>query len=119
VRDPQQYVVHSYSIADFDAVSIAALAMIEARSTTPTDYQGFITKVTAGSPGATVAHTFAEGSRALADGKAIQYVGASGVLAFDRYQSAPRAFGVFQYNPADQTMHATSAIPGSAISGSA
>jgi hypothetical protein len=39
------------------------------------------------------------------------------VLAFDRYQSAPRAFGVFQYNPSDQTMHPTSVIPGAAITG--
>jgi ABC-type branched-subunit amino acid transport system substrate-binding protein len=117
VRQPEQYVVHSYSIADFDSVSIMALAMIEAKSTKPTDYRPFIAKVTGGSSGATVVHTYAEGSKALSDGKTIQYVGASGVLAFDRYQSAPRAFGVFEYNPSDQTMHATSVIPGAAITG--
>ena len=118
VRDPQQYVLHSYSIADYDSVSIMALAMLEASSTRPTDYRPFITKVTAATSGATVVHTYAEGSRALSDGKKIQYVGASGVLAFNRYQSAPRAFGVFTYNPADQTMHAASVIPGAAITGS-
>jgi ABC-type branched-subunit amino acid transport system substrate-binding protein len=117
VRQPEQYVVHSYSIADFDSVSIMALAMIEAKSTKPTDYRPFIAKVTGGSSGAAVVHTYAEGSKALSDGKKIQYVGASGVLAFDRYQSAPRAFGVFEYNPSDQTMHATSVIPGAAITG--
>jgi ABC-type branched-subunit amino acid transport system substrate-binding protein len=117
VPQPEQYVVHSYSIADFDSVSIMALAMIEAKSTKPTDYRPFIAKVTGGSSGATVVHTYAEGSKALSDGKTIQYVGASGVLAFDRYQSAPRAFGVFQYNPSDQTMHPTSVIPGAAITG--
>jgi ABC-type branched-subunit amino acid transport system substrate-binding protein len=117
VRQPEQYVVHSYSIADYDAVSIMALAMIEARSTKPTDYRPYIRKVTAASPGATVAHTYAEASRALSDGRTIQYVGASGVLALDRYQSAPRSFGVFQYNPADQTMHAATVIPGAAITG--
>jgi hypothetical protein len=118
VRDPQQFVVHSYSIADYDSVSIMALAMIEANSTKPTDYRPYITKVTAATSGATVVHTYAEGSKALADGKKIQYVGASGVLAFDHFQSAPRAFGVFTYNPADQTMHAASVIPGAAINGS-
>ena len=109
--------VHSYSIADFDAVSIMALAMIEAKSTRPGDYRPYIAKVTSGSRGATVVHTYAEGSRALSNGKTIQYVGASGVLAFNRYQSAARAFGVFQYSAADQTMHAASVIPGAAIAG--
>jgi ABC-type branched-subunit amino acid transport system substrate-binding protein len=118
VRDPQQYVLHSYAIADYDSVSIMALAMIEARSITPADYRPFITTVTAAASGATVVHTYAEGSRALSDGKRIQYVGASGVLAFNRYQSAPRAFGVFTYDPTDQTMHAASVIPGAAITGS-
>jgi ABC-type branched-subunit amino acid transport system substrate-binding protein len=117
IKQPEQYAVHSYTIADYDAVSIMALAMIEARSTSPTDYRPYIRKVTAASTGATVAHTYAEASRALSDGRTIQYVGASGVLALDRYQSAPRSFGVFQYASADQAMHAATVIPGAAITG--
>jgi ABC-type branched-subunit amino acid transport system substrate-binding protein len=117
VKEPEQYALHSYSIADYDAVAIMALAMIEAKSIKPTDYRPFITKVTAGSPGATVVRTYADATRALSDGRTIQYVGASGVLAFDRYQSAARNFGVFQYGAADQTMHATAVIPGAAITG--
>jgi branched-chain amino acid transport system substrate-binding protein len=117
IKQPEQYVVHSYSIADYDAVLIMALAMIEAKSTSPTDYRPSIRKVTAASSGAAVVHTYAEASRALSDGRTIQYVGASGVLALDRYQSAPRSFGVFQYSPADQAMHAATVIPGAAITG--
>jgi ABC-type branched-subunit amino acid transport system substrate-binding protein len=117
IKQPEQYAVHSYSIADYDAVAIMALAMTEAKSTKPTDYQPFVAKVTAANPGATVVHTYSEASKALTDGKTIQYVGASGVLAFDRYHSAPRAFGVFQYDPATQQMKAATVIPGAAING--
>ena len=34
-KDPEQYAVHSYTIADYDAVAIMALAMTEAKSTGP------------------------------------------------------------------------------------
>jgi ABC-type branched-subunit amino acid transport system substrate-binding protein len=118
IKQPEQYAVHPYTIADFDAVTITALAMTEAKSIKPSEYRPFINKVTAVSSGATVVHTYAEASRALSDGKTIQYVGASGVLTFDRYQSAPRAFGVFQYDPGSQQMKAASVIPGAAITGS-
>jgi ABC-type branched-subunit amino acid transport system substrate-binding protein len=118
IKQPEQYAVHSYTIADYDSVAIMALAMTEAKSTKPSDYRPFINKVTAAASGATVVHTYAEASKALSDGKTIQYVGASGVLAFDRYQSAPRAFGVFQYDQPSQQMKAGTVIPGAAITGS-
>jgi ABC-type branched-subunit amino acid transport system substrate-binding protein len=117
VHDPEQYAVHSYTIADYDSVAIMALAMTEARSTRPSDYRPFIARVTAASAGASVVHTYAEASKALSDGRTIQYVGASGVLAFDRFQSAPRAFGVFQYDAPSQQMKAATVIPGAAITG--
>jgi ABC-type branched-subunit amino acid transport system substrate-binding protein len=117
VKDPSQYAGHPYSISDYDAVNITALAMLEAKSTEPAKYNPFITKVTAAAPGATVVHTFDEGAGALKSAKTIQYVGASGPLAFDKYHSAARAFAYDSYDPATKAMKVTKVIPGSALSG--
>jgi branched-chain amino acid transport system substrate-binding protein len=117
VRDPAQYVGHPYTISDFDAVNITALAMLEAKSTKPTDYNPFITKVTASSPGAKVVHGYVDGQTALKSGATIQYVGASGSLVFDKFHSAERAFAFDDYDPASKSFKSVSIIPGAALAG--
>ena len=117
VKDPSQYVGQTYAISDYDAVNITALAMVEAKSTSPGVYNGFITKVTAASPGAVVVHGYAEGLAALKAGKKIQYVGASGPLVFDAYHSAEREFSFDVFDPATKSMKPETIIPGSALSG--
>jgi branched-chain amino acid transport system substrate-binding protein len=115
VKSPSQYVAHPYAISDFDAVAITALAMTMAKSTSPSTYNAFITKVTA--PGGKVVRTYADGLAALKAGQKIQYVGASGPLIFNKYHSAGRAFSYDVYDPASKSMKPVSVIPGVALNG--
>lgn len=117
VQNPSQYLQHPYAIADYDAINITALAMVEAKSTAPTAYNKFIVKVTAPSAGATVVHSYAEGLAALKAGQQIQYVGAGGSLPFNRYHSAERAFSYDTYDPAGKSMNPVTVIPGSVLNG--
>jgi hypothetical protein len=117
VQDPGQFVGHPYAIGDFDSVTIMALAMTAANSTSPRTYNGFITRVTNQSPGATVVHSYADGLSALKASKTIQYVGASGALVFNTYHSAARAFAYENYDPADKSMKSSFVIPGTALNG--
>jgi branched-chain amino acid transport system substrate-binding protein len=117
VKDPGQYAQHPYAIADYDAINITALAMVEAKSTAPADYNKFISKVTAVTSGATVVHSYAEGLKALKAGQQIQYVGAGGTLPFNQYHSAERAFSYDTYDPASKSMNPVTVIPGSVLNG--
>lgn len=81
------YVTDSYSAADYDAVVMTALAADEAKSLSPTKYNPLIASIANGSPGAAVVHTYAEGVAALAKGKKIHYIGASGPIVFDQYHN--------------------------------
>jgi peroxiredoxin family protein len=117
VQDPGQYIGHPYTIGDFDAVTIMALAMVAANSTSSKVYNSYVTKVTAPSAGATVVHNYADGLSALKAGKTIQYVGASGPLVFNKYHSAGRAFSYDDYDPTTQAMNPTTVIPGTALNG--
>jgi branched-chain amino acid transport system substrate-binding protein len=117
VKDPAQYVQHPYAIADYDAVNITALAMVEAHSTDPAVYNKFIVKVTAAAPGAVQVHSYAVGLAALKAGKHIQYVGAGGLLAFNKYHSAERSFSYDSFDPATKSMIPVTVIPGSVLNG--
>jgi ABC-type branched-subunit amino acid transport system substrate-binding protein len=117
VKDPSQYLQHPYAIADYDAINITALAMVEAKSTAPTAYNKFIIKVTAPTPGAVQVHSYAEGLAALKAGKQIQYLGAGGTLPFNQYHSAERAFSYDNYDPAGKSMTPVTVIPGSVLNG--
>ncbi|MGH2910591.1 MAG: ABC transporter substrate-binding protein [Solirubrobacteraceae bacterium] len=94
VPQPGQWNADLYSVADYDSVIIMALAMDAAHSTKPSVYDAYVTKVTSASSGATVVHTYAAGRAALAAGKHIQYVGAVGPIAFNRYHNAGNQFAI-------------------------
>lgn len=81
------YVTDSYSAADYDAVTMTALAADEAKSLSPTKYNPLIASIAKGSPGAVVVHTYAEGLAAINKGEKIHYVGASGPIVFDHYHN--------------------------------
>jgi branched-chain amino acid transport system substrate-binding protein len=117
VQDPGQWAGHPYVLGDYDAVNIMALAMVAANSTSPRNYNSFITRVTDQSPEATVVHNYADGLAALRAGKRIQYAGASGPLVFNQYHSAGRAFSYADYDPATKTMKTSFVIPGTALNG--
>jgi hypothetical protein len=115
VGDPGQYVGQTYAISDYDAVNITALAMVAAKSTSPSVYNSFVTKVTA--PGGVVVHGYAAGLAALKAGKRIQYAGASGPLVFNAYHSAEREFSYDTFDSATKSMTPVSIISGTALNG--
>lgn len=89
-----QWYGDSYSMAAWDSVNLMALAMVAAKSTDLSVFRPWIAKLTAPSSGAVVVHDFAQGKAALAKGKTIQYVGATGQISFDKWQNSPGAFEI-------------------------
>jgi ABC-type branched-subunit amino acid transport system substrate-binding protein len=87
-----QWYGDSYSMAAWDSINLMALAMEAAKSTDPSVFRPWIVKLATPSPGAAVVHDFAQGKAALAQGKTIQYVGATGQISFDQWQNSPGAF---------------------------
>jgi branched-chain amino acid transport system substrate-binding protein len=85
ISDVKQYIGDPFSAGYFDGIIQAALAMTEAHSTAPSAYARYILPIANGSPGADVVHTYQQGVKALADGKKIWYVGASGPLPYNRW----------------------------------
>lgn len=97
VTEQSEWEADLYSVADYDSTIIMALAMEAAKSTSPSVYNGYITKVTSPSSGATVVHTYAEGKEALEEGAQIQYVGAVGPISFDQWHNAGNEFAIERY----------------------
>jgi ABC-type branched-subunit amino acid transport system substrate-binding protein len=89
-----QWYGDSYSMAAWDSINLMALAMVAAKSTSPVVFRPWIVKVATPSPGAVVVHDFAQGKAALAHGKTIQYVGATGLITFDKWQNSPGEFEI-------------------------
>lgn len=85
VKQASTYADQIYAEVPYDNVNMLALAMLAAKSTTPSVYNPYIRKITEGT---TVVHTFAQGKAALAAGKTIDYVGVEGQVHFDKYQNS-------------------------------
>jgi ABC-type branched-subunit amino acid transport system substrate-binding protein len=83
----------------YDGINLAALAMVEAKSTVPSVYAPFIAKVGDPSPGATVVYSFAQGVAALKQGKAIRYEGPGGPTSFDSFHDSTGIFQIDTYSP--------------------
>jgi ABC-type branched-subunit amino acid transport system substrate-binding protein len=92
VPNPAQWSTDPYSMTYYDGVNLMALAMLVAKSTSPSVYQPKIVAVAQASPGAVVVNSFAQGKQALASGKKIQYVGAIGPIIFDQWHNASGAY---------------------------
>jgi branched-chain amino acid transport system substrate-binding protein len=82
----------------YDGINLAALAMTEAKSTSPSAYAPYIEKIGDGGPGATVVYSFAQGIAALKQGKAIRYEGPGGPTSFDSFHDSTGIFQVDTYN---------------------
>jgi branched-chain amino acid transport system substrate-binding protein len=82
----------------YDAINLAALAMVEAKSTTPATYAPYLAKVGDGTPGATVVYSYAQGLAALNAGKQIRYEGPGGPTSFDSYNDSTGLFQIDTYN---------------------
>jgi len=81
----------------YDGINLAALAMIESKSTTGSVFKADIEKIGDGVPGATVVYSFAQGVAALKAGKQIRYVGPGGPTSFDAYHDSTGLFQVDRY----------------------
>ena len=82
----------------YDGINLAALAMVEAKSTSPSVYAPFIAKIGDGSAGAEVVYSFAQGIAALKQGKAIRYEGPGGPTNFDAFNDSTGIFQVDTYS---------------------
>ena len=98
VSNPKQWSTDSYSMTDYDAVIVMALAAVAAKSTNPAVFNKWIPAVTTPSPGKTVVHSYAEGLTALKAGKKIQYLGAGGVIDFNQWHNNAGGFEVASYH---------------------
>ncbi len=92
VPDYQQYLHDPFTLSYYDASNLIALAMLEAHSTSPADFNKYIMELTQAGAGKTVVHDFAAGKQALAAGQQIQYVGALGPITLDKYHNIATPF---------------------------
>jgi ABC-type branched-subunit amino acid transport system substrate-binding protein len=97
VSNPEQYATITPSIADADAVIAAALAMVDAHSTSGSVYRKYIKDVT-GIPGKgrTTVGTFAQGVAALRAHKKIVYVGIGGEMVWNKYNNFAAQFSALR-----------------------
>jgi branched-chain amino acid transport system substrate-binding protein len=86
----------------YDGINLAALAMIEAKSTAATVFRPFVEKIGNGVPGATVVTSFADGVAALKAGKSIRYIGPGGPTNFDSFHDSTGLFEVDSYGSTGQ-----------------
>lgn len=88
VKKPvSQWYTEPYAQADYDGVIMQALAMVAAKSTSPAVYNSYIKTISEPGAGKTKVYNFAQGKAALAAGKQIEYVGASGPVAFNKWHN--------------------------------
>lgn len=75
----------------YDHVTMEALAMAAAHSTSGSVYDKFIPKITEGK---VVVHSYAQGKAALAKGESIDFVGLEGQISFNRYHNSAGIWSV-------------------------
>jgi len=83
----------------YDAINLAALAMLMSKSTSPSVYGPDIIKIGDGVPGATVCYGFVQCAAALKAGKSIRYEGPGGPTSFDGYHDSTGIFQIDTYSP--------------------
>ncbi|HEX9030700.1 MAG TPA: ABC transporter substrate-binding protein [Streptosporangiaceae bacterium] len=91
---------NAFVAATYDGILAMALAIDQAKSLDPAVWVKNISKITSPSSGATVVSTYAQGVAALKAGKTIQFIGASGPMIFNQYNTADRPYAAWTFNPA-------------------
>jgi branched-chain amino acid transport system substrate-binding protein len=81
----------------YDSVVVMALAATLTKSTSPAVFNKDVMTVTEPGSGKTVVTSFAAGKAALAAGKRIQYVGAAGVIDFNKWHNSAGGFEIAAY----------------------
>jgi branched-chain amino acid transport system substrate-binding protein len=103
VPKPAQWSTDSYTMTHYDSVIVMALAATAAKSTSPAVWNKFIPAVTTASSGAVPVHSYADGVAELKAGKTIDYVGATGIIDWDRWHNSTGGFEVTGYQPNGST----------------
>ncbi len=98
VPKPSQWSTDSYSMSYYDGVLLMALAATATKSTSPAVWNATIPSLTTASSEAVTVHTYAEGLAALNAGKKIDYVGATGVIAFNQWHNSGGGFEIGAYD---------------------
>jgi branched-chain amino acid transport system substrate-binding protein len=95
----------TYSWSVYDGVNVAALAMIDTKSTNPVKVNADMLKLVTQSAGAVDVYDFASGKAALEQGKSIYYLGANGGMFWNQYHSvdAPAAVTAFAVDGTQST----------------
>jgi branched-chain amino acid transport system substrate-binding protein len=99
VPKPAQWSTDSYTMTYYDSVVVMALAATAAKSTSPAVWNASVPAVTTPSPEAMVVHSYAAGVEALHAGKKIEYVGAAGVIDFNKWHNSGGGFEIGAYQP--------------------
>jgi len=102
-KPASQWTDDPYSMVDYDGLMVMALAANAAKSTNPAVWNAYIPAVTTASPGAVVVHSYADGVAALKAGKKIDYVGATGIIVWDKWHNSTGEFEVQGYQPNGST----------------
>ena len=97
VPQPSQWSTDSYTMGYYDSVTVMALAATLAKSTDPAVWNADIPTVTSTSTEAVQVHTYAEGLAALRAGKTIDYVGAAGIIDFNKWHNSSGGFEIASY----------------------
>jgi len=100
VPKPAQWSTDSYTMTDYDSVVVMALAATAAKSTSPAVWNAFIPAVTTG---AVTVRTYAAGVKALNAHKKIRYIGAAGVIDFNKWHNSGGGFQIDAYQPSGDT----------------
>jgi len=98
----------------YDGINLAALAMLQAKSTTPSVYRPYIEKIGNGTTGAQVVTSFADGAAAIKQGKAVRYIGPGGPTKFDSFHTSTGLFEIDTYD-ASGGVKVVGNIPSAAI----
>lgn len=109
---PPVYASHFY-----DALTVACLAMDQAKSTTPKVYVKDVTNVTSEGSGKTVVYTYAKGAQLIRQGKAIKYYGVSGPMTYNANHEVTAPYQIVKTNTQGTTtpvanISATALAPG-------
>ncbi|HEV2250561.1 MAG TPA: ABC transporter substrate-binding protein [Candidatus Limnocylindria bacterium] len=86
----------TFSSHFYDAMNVAALAMVAAKSTDPQVYVNSISDVTTPGPDHTVVYNYADGIKLLAQGKKIKYFGAGSPMIFNQFHDVTGSFEAIQ-----------------------
>jgi branched-chain amino acid transport system substrate-binding protein len=98
-KPASQWSDDSFSMVDYDGVTVMALAATAAKSTSPAVYNKYIEAVTTASSAAETVHSYAEGIAALKADKKIDYVGATGTILWNQWHNSTGGFELTGYEP--------------------